>query len=138
MIRITMVLLCLMLAAAAAGRYQAEVRVKQLREEINAIERAKVQEATEIQLLRAEIAYLESPERLAAIAGKVTALEPMSGRQLMTADDFIVAFGGGDNEDGKGPLRRPAPPTGDTIMQAIAMVDASFARPEDSDDDQDE
>ena len=62
MIRVTMIFLCLILAGAAAGRYQAEVRVKQKREEINQLEKLKAREVAEIQLLRAEIAYLAKPD----------------------------------------------------------------------------
>lgn len=94
MLRLTMILLCFILAAAAAGRYQAEAAVRETRLELKRIERAKAEELTSIQLLRAEVAYLESPERLAAIAQRVTDLEPLSGAQLMTAEDFAIAFDG--------------------------------------------
>lgn len=93
MMRLTMILLCILLAAAAAGRYQAEAAVRETRNEMQRLDRAKAQELTAIQLLRAEVAYLESPDRLVEIAAKVTDLAPLSGAQLMTADDFEVAFG---------------------------------------------
>lgn len=116
MVRITMILLCLLLAAAAAGRYQAEVSVRETRREIQELERAKAQELSEIQLLRAEIAYLENPDRLARIAAKVTDLEPLAGSQLMTADEFAVAFGG----EADGPADFAG---GDAIIHALAMAD---------------
>jgi len=122
MIRITMIFLCLILAGAAAGRYQAEVRVKQKREEIRALESAKARELAEIQLLRAEIAYLEGPERLADIAEKVTSLKPLTGKQLMTADDFAIAFGHSQKE------APTAPESVDTILHAIAMADSSVVQ----------
>ncbi len=96
MLRVTMLLLCLILAAAAAGRYKAEAAVRETRNELRELEQAKSKELTRIQVLRAEVAYLESPERLAAIATKMTDLEPLTGAQLLTADDFKVAFGEGD------------------------------------------
>jgi len=95
MMRITMILLCLMLAAAAAGRYQAEAAVREARQELRRLDREKARELSSIQLLRAEIAYLESPERLAVIAGEMTDLRRLSGAQLMTAEDFEIAFGEG-------------------------------------------
>lgn len=95
MMRLTMILLCLMLAAAAAGRYQAEAAVREARQELRRLDREKARELSSIQLLRAEVAYLESPERLAAIAGKMTDLKPLSGAQLMTAEDFEISFGDG-------------------------------------------
>ncbi len=100
MIRVTMIFLCLILAAAAAGRYQAEVRVKEKREQLRTLESLKAKEIAEIKLLRAEIAYLESPNRLAVIAEKATTLKPLTGAQLLTADDFAVAFGEPQEERG--------------------------------------
>ncbi len=96
MMRLTMILLCLMLAAAAAGRYQAEAAVRETRVELKRLDREKSRELTQIQVLRAEIAYLESPERLASIAANMTDLAPLSGSQLVSATDFAVAF----SEDG--------------------------------------
>lgn len=121
MIRFTMVFLCLILAGAAAGRYHAEVRVKEKREEIKALEQEKARELAEIQLLRAEIAYLESPERLTKIAEKITDLAPLTGAQLLTADDFAVAFG---REEA--PAAKPESDF-DTILHAIALADSTAA-----------
>ncbi len=118
MMRLTMILLCLMLAAAAAGRYQAEAAVRETRSELQRLDRAKIRELTEIQLLRAEVAYLESPERLAAIATKVTDLEPLSGAQLLTAEDFGVAFSAG---------ARPQPPTARNQTIEMAALEAAPA-----------
>lgn len=92
MLRLTMILLSLMLAAAAAGRFQAEASVREARAELKRLEREKSKELTQIQVLRAEIAYLESPDRLAAIATKMTDLKPLTGAQLLSADDFAIAF----------------------------------------------
>ena len=92
MMRLTTLILCLILAAAAAGRYKAESAVRDARTELRQLERAKQTTISDIQLLRAEVAYLESPERLASIAERMTDLEPLSGAQLMTAEDFAIAF----------------------------------------------
>jgi len=85
-------LLCLILTAAAAGRYRAEVAARETRSEIRRLQLDKQQAVDDIQLLRAEIAYLESPDRLAKLAARYTSLEPLSGAQLLTARDFLVAF----------------------------------------------
>lgn len=98
MLRLTMILLCFVLAAAAAGRYKAEAAVRETRTELRQLDQAKTLEATKIQVLRAEVAYLESPERLGVIATKMTDLKPLSGAQLLTADDFKVVFGDRDDE----------------------------------------
>jgi hypothetical protein len=122
MIRVTMIMLCFLLAAAAAGRYQAEVSVREARRQIENLDRAKTKELSQIQVLRAEIAYLESPERLAKIAANITDLEPLSGKQLLTADEFLVAFGA--------QVAPPPPvrlPEEDPIVRAIAMADLALS-----------
>jgi len=95
MLKFTMLLLCLILAGAAAGRYKAEAAVRDMRGELRQLDGEKAAELSKIQVLRAEVAYLESPERLSAIAEKMTNLEPLTGAQLLTADDFHLAFGDG-------------------------------------------
>ncbi len=92
MMRITTLLLCLILAAAAAGRYKAEVAVQDAKSEVRALDRQKAEELSSIQVLRAEVAFLERPERLAQIAQAVTGLEPLTGAQLATADDLRFAL----------------------------------------------
>lgn len=124
MVRITMILLCFLLAAAAAGRYQAEVSVRQVRQEIDQLDSARARELSQIQVLRAEIAYLESPERLAKIAAQVTDLEPLTGAQLMTADEFLVAFG---EAPAISDAEQAGAPRQDVIQQALAMADVGFA-----------
>jgi len=44
------------------------------------------------QVLRAELAWLESPERLAKIAKEQTQLVPVSGRQIIGSAEFISVF----------------------------------------------
>lgn len=108
--RFTTFLLCLILAAAAAGRYKAEIAVREAKNEARELERQKTEELSSIQVLRAEVAYLERPERLAEIAGMVTGLVPLSGAQLMTAEDLEIAFARTqDGEESRAPLRSPAP-----------------------------
>ena len=92
MMRFTTFLLCLILAAAAAGRYKAEIAVREAKSEARALERQKAEELSTIQVLRAEVAYLERPERLAEIAESMTGLSPLSGAQLVTAEDLELAF----------------------------------------------
>ncbi|NWG71767.1 MAG: hypothetical protein HXY23_09195 [Parvularculaceae bacterium] len=120
MVRATMILLCFLLLAAAAGRYKAEVSVREAKRELKALEDAKAQELSMIKVLRAEVAYLESPERLAKIAARHTDLGPLTGTQLMTADEFVLALAGAPAQD----LAREAP-AGDVIMQALAMAEGS-------------
>jgi len=118
-----MILLCLLLAAAAWGRYRVEVSVREARRDIHALNHTKAKELSEIQTLRAEVAYLESPDRLAKIASSVTDLQPLASNQLLTAEDFVSEFG-----DGKTPApTAPTQPDGDFIAHALAMADVAPA-----------
>jgi hypothetical protein len=118
MMRLTMILLCFILAAAAAGRYKAEAAVRETRLELRRLEHAKTEETSSIQALRAEVAYLESPERLAGVADAVTDLKPLSGAQLLTAEDFVASFGGGPLEVTSGMSQTPLP------LEVASLADA--------------
>ena len=117
MIRITTIFLCLLLAAAAAGRYRAEVSVREARKELQRLEAGKLEEARAIKLLRAEVAYLENPTRLEKIASNKTALRPSEQSQIQSSRDFALAFGAIEE-----PAEGDAPVQNDVISNAIAMA----------------
>lgn len=111
MVRITMIVLCLLLAAAAAGRYQAEAAVREKRQEIERLQKERAAEIMAIKTLRADIAFLTNPERLARIAQSRTDLSPLSGAQLIDAEKFALAFarpGAGERNAVAPPARRAA------------------------------
>ena len=124
MIRIATIFLCILLAAAAAGRYRAEVSVREARQELEKLETSKLEELRSIQMLRAEIAYLENPNRLAKIAEAKTDLRPSLGEQRMTAPQFVAAFGDGAGFDGL----EPSPAESDVILHALKMAQLADAR----------
>lgn len=121
MIRITTIFLCLLLAAAAAGRYRAEVSVRETRMELEKLETSKLEEERSIQMLRAEVAYLESPERLAKIAKAKTDLRPSESGQTPNAQEFAAAFRDEDDVSDE----ELVPPEGDLILHALAMAPAA-------------
>lgn len=124
MIRITTIFLCLLLAAAAAGRYRAEESVKKARDELEKLETSRLEELRAIQMLRAETAYLENPDRLARIAEEQTDLRPSERNQVLSARQFAAAVGGesAPAEEFDSPL-----PSG-VIADAIAMAQAADAQ----------
>ncbi len=124
MIRITTIFLCLLLAAAAAGRYRAEVSVRETRMELEKLETSKLEEIRSIQMLRAEVAYLENPERLAKIAKAKTDLRPSERAQTLTAQEFAAAFG----DETALPDEKPAVPQNDVILHALAMAQLADAQ----------
>jgi len=147
MMRVTTIFFCLLLAGAAAGRYRAEVAVRGVEERLDALENAAAEERGKIQVLRNEVAYLESPERLAALARENDlALAPMRGEQILAAEAFSAQYGDGvvgsgapeapepaparrDEapamaEERTGPARGPTPALDDSlIMHALAMAE---------------
>ena len=124
MIRVTTIFLCLLLAAAAAGRYRAEVSVKETRSELKRLELSKVEELRSIQILRADVAYLENPQRLAEIADAKTDLRPSEHGQILTAREFAVLMNGVDFDEEADPEFTPS----DVITNAIAMAQISDAQ----------
>ena len=118
MIRISTIFLCILLAAAAVGRYRAEAAVKEVRQELERLEIEEVEQRRAIQMLRAEIAYLENPERLARIAAAKTDLRPSQGVQTLDAGQFAAAF----DAEGAPPEPDAQDPAGrDVILHALAM-----------------
>ncbi len=119
MIRITTIFLCMLLAAAAFGRYRAEVSVRELHEDIEDIEASMVDEQRAVQMLRAEIAYLENPERLAKVAAAKTDLRPSSSDQIVNAREFAALIG--DETYLADEEAAPAPDS-DVIRNELAMA----------------
>ncbi|MEZ5893691.1 MAG: hypothetical protein R3C58_11200 [Parvularculaceae bacterium] len=116
MIRITTMFLCVLLAAAAFGRYRAEVSVRELHQDIEQLQTSQAEEQRSIQMLRAEIAYLENPERLAKVAAAKTDLRPSDSEQLVDAQEFAALLG----DDADIPADEDHP-----VRQALADAPAS-------------
>jgi len=109
----------MLLAAAAFGRYRAEVSVRELHEDIEDIEASMVDEQRAVQMLRAEIAYLENPERLAKVAAAKTDLRPSSSDQIVNAREFAALIG--DETYLADEEAAPAPDS-DVIRNELAMA----------------
>ncbi len=92
MFRITSIFLCALFLAAVAGRYSAEESVGAAHEALQQLDAEYADEARRVQMLRAEIAYLESPERLAKVARATTDLRPPAADALLTAQEFKSAM----------------------------------------------
>lgn len=107
--RLSLLILCLVLFAAAAGRYRAEAALQLTERRIAELDARRAEEARAIQMLRAEIAVLESPERLARLADEHTDLAPLPSDRLLSADEFLIAFGGGAYAGGDAMMLGNAP-----------------------------
>ena len=98
MFRITSIFLCALFLAAVAGRYSAEESVGAAHEELQRLDVEYAEELRRVQMLRAEIAYLESPERLVKVARATTDLRPPKSESLLTAQQFRSAMIGEENQ----------------------------------------
>jgi hypothetical protein len=122
MIRISTIFFCLLLAAAAAGRYQAEAKVRADKAEIRDIEQQIEMEEQQISKLKLEVEVLESGQRLSQLAVHKLDLTSMKPYQLHTADEFAALLElPVDTASGQ------QDKNGDFILDAIAMAD--FATP---------
>ncbi|WP_306249818.1 hypothetical protein [Parvularcula sp. IMCC14364] len=119
MIRFATIFFCLLLAAAAAGRYQAEAGVRAQKAEIQSVEQRIAEEEAAISQLDLQVEVLESAERLARLSAQRLVLAPVHSDQLHTAEEFASL------------LRLDLPDAGtlaparknDFIVDAIAMAD---------------
>lgn len=118
MFRLTSIFLCALFLAAVAGRYSAEESVSAAQEALAQLDAEYADEARRVQMLRAEIAYLEGPERLAKVARATTDLRPPAPDALLSARQFRSAMIGEDTA----PAPAPTPLHSDVIENAIAMV----------------
>lgn len=90
-------LLVLIGFALVAALYVIQTRTKSAGKEVRRLEQALDNEQAAIAVLNAEIAHLESPKRLSALAKTHLDLGPSSPQQIVTLDDVIVRV----------PLRKP-------------------------------
>ena len=119
MMRISTLFFCLLLAAAAVGRYKAEAAVRADKSAISEIEQQIREEQQKISELKLEVDVLESGPRLARLASHRLALVPARPVQLADAGDMASLIDAG-------PARFIQPARGgnsDFIGNAIAMAD---------------
>ena len=118
MFRITTIFLCVLFLAAVAGRYSAEESVRATEKELERLNSEYTEEARQVQMLRAEIAYLENPDRLAKIARAKTDLRPPEPNEILTARQFRSAMAGEE----LAPIEETQPLNDAIIANAIAMA----------------
>ena len=97
--RMTGFLLFLIGVALTVGLYYVKTRAQTARKQAVKLERQIAQEEASLRVLQAEIAYLESPERLSELSKAHLGLEPIPVKDVITVKDIVSEF----------PLREPAP-----------------------------
>lgn len=124
MLRISTLFFCLLLAAAAVGRYKAEANVRADKAEIRSIESQIAAEEQKISELKLQVEVLESGPRLAQLASHRLDLVPARSAQLADARKFAMLIEAGDAAT----IAPRSRGNGDFIINAIAMAD--FGQPD--------
>ena len=101
--RLTGFLLFLIGVALVVGLYYVKTRAQTARKEAVKLERQIEREEASLRVLRAEIAYLESPERLKDLSAQHLSLAPVSVNDVIRVKDIAAQF----------PLREPEPIEGE-------------------------
>jgi len=90
--RMTGFLLFVIGVALTVGLYYVKTRAQTARNQAVKLERQISQEEASLRVLRAEIAYLENPERLKALSESHLGLQPIVVKDVMTVENIIVQF----------------------------------------------
>jgi len=90
--RMTGFLLFLIGVALTVGLYYVKTRSQTARKQSVSLERQIAQEEASLRVLRAEIAYLESPERLMSLSGAHLGLQPIVVKDVLIAKDIVEEF----------------------------------------------
>lgn len=88
------------------GLYYVKIRAQSAKAEVARLERLVAEERVALSVLRAEIAFLENPERVSRLAQAELGLKPVGGDQIVTIADVSERIPivdrqtskGGDNE----------------------------------------
>lgn len=90
--RMTGFLLFLIGVALMVGLYYVKTRAQTARKQTVKLERQIEQEEANLRVLQAEIAYLESPERLKSLSDTHLGLQPVSVNNVIELKDLISEF----------------------------------------------
>ena len=90
--RMTGFLLFLIGVALTVGLYYVKTRSQTARKQSVALERKISQEEASLRVLQAEIAYLESPERLKQLSEDHLGLKPIIVKDVLVVRDLVEEF----------------------------------------------
>lgn len=90
--RLTWFLLLLLGVALMVALYYVKTRAQSARADANQLARQIHNEKAAISVLRAEIAHLESPDRIKRLSEVQLGLAPTLTDQMLTVDDIAVRF----------------------------------------------
>ncbi|WP_051279191.1 cell division protein FtsL [Hellea balneolensis] len=90
--RMTGFILFLIGVALTVGLYYVKTRSQTARKQSAALERQISQEEANLSVLQAEIAYLESPDRLKQLSQRHLGLEPIKVKNVLAVKDVMEEF----------------------------------------------
>lgn len=90
--RMTGFLLFIIGVALTVGLYYVKTRAQTARKHAVKIERQIAQEEASLRVLRAEIAYLENPERLKSLSETHLGLQPIAVKNVVELKDIAAQF----------------------------------------------
>jgi cell division protein FtsL len=109
----------------AFALYRAKTEAHAARERLDALTVLVEEERQASNTLRAEIAFLERPERLRALAARHLGLEPTDPTRELTLEQTLLALGAPDPNAPR--YAEAAPAAGEPDASAVAMAEAAPA-----------
>jgi len=121
MIRTLNAIALVVAAALAVALYIAKAEAKDSQERLASIQTQLAEERRQINVLNVEIAHLEDPERLRALARRYLGFEPLDpSREVALTDLPLLA----DTREPRDGLRRDGHLASQAAPDGLAMVDA--------------
>ncbi len=74
------------------GLYYVKTRAQSARADVTRLERLVAAEQVALNVLKAEMAYLESPERVSRLAASELGLKPVAGEQIIDVESIDERF----------------------------------------------
>jgi len=90
--RMTAFILFVIGVGLTVGLYYVKTRAQSAKSQAVNLERQIAQEEASLRMLKAEIAYLENPERLKSLSAQELGLEPVKVKTVITAADIAAQF----------------------------------------------
>ncbi len=98
--RMTAFILFVIGVSLTVGLYYVKTRAQSAKKEVRRLERLISQEEASLQVLKAEIAYLENPQRLMELSEQHLGLKPIANDNVISISDIAVRFPLRDSDAG--------------------------------------
>ena len=100
--RMTAFILFVIGVSLTVGLYYVKTRAQSAKKEVRRLERLITQEEASLRVLKAEIAYLENPERLMELSEQHLGLTPTDNDNVISLSDIAIRFPLRDSDERAG------------------------------------